>query len=89
MAEPAKQQLLETLHQLEALGIASPDGRQGLPRLPAPVDDVRLDHLAAGLRAAVRMRGVGLDEASPADVASTLRELRAAVALLQEWVVRP
>jgi hypothetical protein len=37
--EPAQQQLLETLHQLEALGIASPTRRQGLPRLPAPVDD--------------------------------------------------
>jgi hypothetical protein len=84
MADPAKQQLLETLHQLEALGIASPDGRQGLSQLPAPVDDALLNHLARGLRAATRLRGVGMEQASPGEIAGTVLELRAEVALLQE-----
>jgi hypothetical protein len=89
MTAPAVQQLLETLHQLEGFGICSPDGRQGLPQLPAPVDDVLIEHLARGLLAAVRIRAVGAAVAAPAEVATTVEELRAAVALLQEWVVTP
>ena len=87
MPEPAVQQLSEALDKLEAFGIGDSPGTRGLPQLPSPFDEALLDHLAKGLRAAVWIRGAGLDAVPLPAVQATTRELRAAIALLQEWVV--
>jgi hypothetical protein len=87
MAEPVVQQLSEALDKLEEFGIGGPRGTRGLPQLPSPFDEALLDHLAKGLRGAVRIRGTGLQAVPLPDVASVTQELRAAVALLEEWAV--
>jgi hypothetical protein len=85
--EPAVQQLSETLQQLEAYGVCGPPGKRTLPRLPGRADDALMEHLARGLQSMVRIRGQGVRFASTFLVVDTVRELRAAVALLQEWTV--
>jgi hypothetical protein len=85
--EPAVQQLAEALQQLEAFGLAGPPGERGLPQLPEFPDDALMEHLARGLRSVVRIRGAGIDAVPTFQVAEAVRDLRAAVALLQEWVV--
>jgi hypothetical protein len=88
MAEPAVQQLVEALHDLESYGIVGCGGSWGLPRLPDGADDALVGHLAKGLRCAVQIRGCGPGAVPPGELAATVQELRAAVVLLQEWVVR-
>jgi hypothetical protein len=89
MPEPAVQQLVEALYDLEAFSVRGRGGGWGLPQLPAGADDALVEHLAKGLQIAARMRGGGPTAVSPAEIQTTTQELRAAVALLQEWVVRP
>ena len=87
MAEPAVQQLSEALDKLETFGIGSRGPGRPLPQLPPPADDAVIDHLARGLRAAVRIQGLGIAAVSRDCVQGAAQDLRAAVALLEEWVV--
>ena len=87
MPEPAVQQLAEALQQLEAFGLVGPPGERGLPELPDRADDALMEHLARGLRSVVAIRRAGIDTVPTCRVAEAVKDLQAAVALLQEWVV--
>jgi hypothetical protein len=86
-ARAAIQQLSEALDQLEAFGVGRSPGERGLRQLPDRADDALMEHLARGLGSTARITGVGVESASRFLVEQTVRELRAAVALIQEWTV--
>ncbi len=87
MAEPAQQQVVEALQQLEVLGRHGAGYTGGLPRLPGPADDALLDHLAKGLQATHEGHGAEDETVRACHLARAVLELHAALALLQEWLV--
>jgi hypothetical protein len=87
MADSVVLPLLRVLRQLAAYGAANAPRRHGLPSLPGSADAALLAHVACGLRTAHRVRLQPTAAEVPTWVGQAVQELRAAVALLQEWVV--
>jgi hypothetical protein len=77
-------ELVSLLGRLDDLGVVGPAQDHHLPALP-PASEARLqDHLGVGVRAAGHFWDAGAPDRRVYGVRA-LRELRAAVALLQEW----
>ncbi len=87
MAEPDLEQLTRAFRELESFAAAGPLPGSTLPQLPDPADDALLDHLAVGVQATEQaLAAPGAGDAA-AHIAHAVRELNAAIALLQEWVI--
>ena len=87
MADSVVLPLLRVLRQLEACGTADAPRRHGPPTLPGGADAALLAHVACGLRTTHLVRLQPTAAEVPTWVGQAVQELRAAVALLQEWVV--
>ena len=81
MAPAEKAVLADTLGQLGDLVTAQ--RRRSPTALPSAVEDALLIHIAAGLRAVRKAQAAAPDQRY--HLGNALAELRAAVALLQEW----
>jgi hypothetical protein len=76
--------LLGLLRRLDALGVSGGAAGDGVPTLPRSAEAQFQDHLAMGVRAAEHFWDAGAPDRRVYGVRA-LRELRAAVAVLQEW----
>ncbi len=85
MAEPHVEQLTQTLRRLDTVTAREAARGGDAPSVPPRVDDVLLSHVMTGLQASTRALAVPPAADAPAHGAWAIRELRAAIALLEEW----
>ena len=88
MAEPAEQQLEQVIDRLAAFAFFQQAGSDDAARLPDDLSDAALnDHVIDGLEAIGQLRHVEAPATRAEYLHRALWDLRAAIALHQEWVV--
>ena len=88
MAEPAERQLEQVIDRLAAFEFFKQAGSDDPPRLPDDLSDAALhDHVIDGLEAVEHLRHVEGASARTHYLDRAIRDLRAALAVHQEWVL--
>jgi hypothetical protein len=88
MAETAERQIEQAIDQLAAFEFFKQAGSDDPPRLPDDLSDAALnDHVIDGLEALELLRHAEAANARVSYQNRALRDLRAAIAVHQEWVV--
>ena len=80
-------QLAHLLRRVEMLRAAGSTRRPAPPEVPVLVEDAFMGHLSRGVQASKRVVRTPFMSDRQDDMANAVTELRAAVALLEEWLV--
>ena len=81
-------QLAHLLRRVETLRAAGSARRPAPPAVPDLVEDAFMEHLSRGLQASKRVLRTPPGLKRNSHMANAVTELRAAVVMLEEWLVR-
>jgi hypothetical protein len=88
MAETAERQIEQAIDQLAAFEFFKQAGSDDPPRLPDELSDAALnDHVIDGLEALEHLRRAEAASVRTRYLSRALEDLRAAIAVHQEWIV--